>query len=63
METHLAGRLYPGTREDIIFFMDSVGYTHMAGAHSRTNTARSSLGTTDDLFVRKDVTLRGREEL
>ena len=59
----MAGRLYPGTREDIISFMDKAGYNHVAGAHRQTNKVRSSLGTTDDLFVRKDIQLREKDEL
>ena len=63
VETHLAGRLFPGTREDIIEFMDKAGYNHVAGAHRQTNDKRSSLGTTDDLFVKKEIKLRKRDEL
>lgn len=63
VETHLAGRLFPGTRDDIIAFMDEVGYNHVTGAHRQTNDLRSNLGTTDDLFVRKEINLRQKDEL
>ena len=63
VESHLAGRLFPGTREDIIAFMDKVGYNHVVGAHRQTNDLRSKLGTTDDLFVRKEIKLREKDEL
>ena len=63
METHLAGRLFPGTRDDIIAFMDEVGYNHVTGAHRQTSDLRSNLGTTDDLFVKKEIKLRQKDEL
>ena len=53
METHLAGVLYPGTRADIIAYLQSVGYSHL-----ETDSQPSK----DDLFVRKDVWIR-RDEL
>ena len=42
-----------------------VGYQHVSWAHQATNPNREKLGTWDDLFVRKDVTLLrgGKEEL
>ena len=43
--------------------MDKVGYNHVVGAHRQTNDLRSKLGTTDDLFVRKEIKLRERDEL
>ena len=69
VETHLAGRLYPGSRADILQLMAGAGYTHLPAAHRRSNTARDNMGTQDDLFVRNDVTLvdgedtEAREEL
>ena len=57
VETHLAGRLYPGSRADILQLMAGAGYTHLPAAHRRSNTARDNMGTQDDLFVRNDVTL------
>ena len=30
VETHMAGKVFPGTREDIIEFMKSVGYRFVA---------------------------------
>ena len=63
VETHLAGRIFPGSREELIDYLERVGYTHVSWAHRNTNRARQSLGTTDDLFVRKDVPLLNRDEL
>ena len=63
VETHLAGRIFPGSREELINYLEQVGYTHVSWAHRNTNRARQSLGTTDDLFVRKDVPLLNRDEL
>ena len=59
METHLAGLVFPGSREEIIQFMDSVGYILVPWTEEEMHK--------DDLFVRKDIELRGadkkREEL
>ena len=59
VETHLAGLVFPGSREEIIQFMDSVGYTLVPWTEEEMHK--------DDLFVRKDIELRGadkkREEL
>ena len=63
VETHLAGRIFPGSREDLISYLEEVGYTHISWAHRNTNQARDNLGTTDDLFVRNDVPLVRRDEL
>merc|ERR1712130_388901 len=57
VETHLAGRIYPGDRKDLIAYMEKVGYRHIHWAHRTTNPNRSEMGTTDDLFVRNDVPL------
>ena len=70
VETHLAGRIYPGDRKDLIAYMEKVmkkmtmtmimtqvGYRHIHWAHQSTNPNRSEMGTTDDLFVRKDIPL------
>ena len=72
VETHLAGRIYPGDRKDLIAYMEKVmkkmttmtmmmisqvGYRHIHWAHQSTNPNRSEMGTTDDLFVRNDVPL------
>ena len=97
VETHLAGRIYPGDRKNLIAYMEKVtkmillitmttmmtmtmiqmtmmmmmtmtmmtmtmmmsqvGYRHIHWAHQSTNPSRSEMGTTDDLFVRKDVQL------
>ena len=32
VESHLAGRIYSGTREELVDFMDSVGYKHISNA-------------------------------
>ena len=63
VETHLAGRIFPGTRDDLIAYLDQVGFRHLSWAHRNTNQARTNLGTTDDLFVRKDLPLRIKDEL
>ena len=65
VETHLAGRIFPGSREDLISYLEEVGYSHISWAHRVTNQARTNLGTTDDLFVRRDVPLLSlnRDEL
>ena len=59
VETHLAGLVFPGSREEIIEFMDSVGYVLVPWTEEEMHK--------DDLFVRKDIELRGadkkREEL
>ena len=58
VETHLAGVVFPGTRQDIIEYMESVGYRLMEFTTEQTK---------DDLFVRNDVPLLGnplgKEEL
>ena len=55
VESHLLGRMYPGTREDLISFMNSVGYRHIPDAFKQTNPTRDVWGTVDDLFIRKDL--------
>jgi len=57
VETHMIGKLFPGSREELIEYMDEVGYRHIKDAHQGTNDLRKVLGTIDDLFVRKDVPL------
>ena len=71
VETHLAGRIYPGDRKDLIAYMEKViqktirmtiitiqvGYRHIHWAHQSTNDNRKAMGTNDDLFVRNDVPL------
>ena len=65
VETHLAGRIFPGDRNELISFMEDVGYIHVKEAHQKTNEGRTNMGTTDDLFVRKDIStqVRKKEEL
>ena len=63
VETHLAGRLFQGSRKELISFMEEVGYQHISWAHKATNNARASLGTTDDMFVKQGIEVRRREEL
>ena len=41
----------------ITMTMIQVGYRHIHWAHQSTNAIRKEYGTTDDLFVRKDVPL------
>ena len=55
VESHLLGRMYPGTREELIIFMNSVGYEHIKDAFTESNATRDKWGTTDDLFIRKDL--------
>ena len=62
VETHMAGKVFPGTRDDIIEFMKSVGY-RLLDWNEKGNKQ-------DDLFVREDVglsdqnqTVRERSEL
>ena len=50
VETHLAGVVFPGTRQDIIDYMESVGYRLVEYTNQPTK---------DDLFVRNDVPLLG----
>ena len=54
--------MFPGTRDELIVFMESVGYTHIKDAHQQTNDDRAYLGTTDDLFVKNEM-LNIKEEL
>jgi len=63
VETHLVGRVFPGTRQDVVKFMASVGYQHVNWAHRGTNQARDTLGTRDDMFVKKGINIRRKEEL
>ena len=63
VETHLAGRLFPGDRQELIEYMKSVGYQHITWGHTGTNEARSTLGTKDDMFVKNGVPVRPRDEL
>ena len=54
VETHLAGKVFPGTRDDIIEYMDSVGYELLdlgIGEEVRTK---------DDVFVKKGVEMLGK---
>ena len=59
VETHLAGLVFPGSRDEIIEFMASAGYSLVPWTEEEMHK--------DDLFVRKDIELRGaaveREEL
>ena len=61
VETHLCGRLFPGTREELIAYMDSVGYNYIAWGHTGLKESRVLMGTKDDLFVRKDIQLKMKE--
>ena len=55
VETDLTGMVMEGSREEIIDFMESVGYTHRKHSNSW-----SSINNTpkDDMFVRNDVARR-----
>ena len=54
VETHLAGEVFPGSRDDIMEYMDSVGY-------NIDNTWNNGDFTKDDLFIRKDIPLISRD--
>ena len=56
VETHLAGEVFPGSRDDIIDFMESVGYIV-------ETTWNNGDFTKDDLFIRKDIQLISRDSL
>ncbi len=51
VETDLAGKVMEGSREDIINFMEGVGYKHLE--HSQWNLKTNKIK--DDLFVRRDL--------
>ena len=53
VETHLAGVVMEGSREDIIDFMKKQGYRHRQHT-SGTNFAHY-ISFKDDLFIREDV--------
>jgi hypothetical protein len=70
IETHFAGKMFPGSREDILDYMASVGYKHFPTGHANNNWVRYWMDGEDmtfrivnDLFVREDipVTLEVRE--
>ena len=54
VETHLAGEVFPGSRDDIIDYMESVGY-HLE------NTWNDGQFAKDDLFIRKDIQLLSKK--
>ena len=54
VETHLAGQVFPGKRQDIIEFMDSVGYWLL-------EIGRREEGK-DDVFVKRGMELLGEME-
>ena len=51
VETHLAGLVFPGSREEIIEYMASVGYILVPWTEEEMHK--------DNLFVRKDIEFRG----
>jgi hypothetical protein len=70
IETHFAGKMFPGSREDILDYMASVGYKHFPKGHANKNWVRywtdgedMTFRIVNDLFVREDihVTLEVRE--
>ena len=63
VETHLLGRIFPGDRQELIGFLDSVGYRHITWGHRGTNRVREALGTIDDLFVKKGIHVKSNDEL
>ncbi|XP_023342585.1 uncharacterized protein LOC111712248 [Eurytemora carolleeae] len=58
IETHMGGIVFPGSRLDIIRYMESVGYRHIENGHVGTNENRERIGTIDDLFVRKNIPVK-----
>jgi len=58
VESHMLNDMFPGTREDMIEYMQSVGYRHIPGAHAGTNDIRQELGTIDEMFVKNGVTMQ-----
>ena len=55
VETDLAGMVLDGSREEIIEFMKSVGYTHREHSNSWSHVNNMPK---DDMFVRNDVAAR-----
>jgi len=65
IESHLLGIVFPGVREEMIEYLDSVGYRHIPWGHTATNDYRGkwenneeNSSSHDDLFVRKDIPLK-----
>ena len=54
VETDLAGMVMDGTRQDIIDYMKSVGYTHKKHTNSWSTFAEEEVPK-DDMFIRNDV--------
>ena len=52
VETHLAGQVTEGTREEIISFMETRGYHHR---RHLTGLGYRNIGVKDDLFIRQDI--------
>ena len=52
VETHLAGQVTEGTREEIIEFMEAQGYHHR---RHLTGLGYRNIGVKDDLFIRQDI--------
>jgi hypothetical protein len=62
IETHFAGKIFPGSREDILDYMASVGYKHFPTGHANNEWVRYTEEWEDvhfrivnDLFVREDI--------
>jgi len=62
IESHLLNRIFPGTREELIKFLDEAGYNFIPWGHTASNENRMVWSTTDDLFVRKDIPLKMTKE-
>ena len=50
VETHLSGKVFPGSREDIIEYMDSVGYWRLDLPQREDKRM-----VKDDIFVKKNI--------
>jgi len=62
IESHLLNRIFPGTREEMISFLDEAGYNYIPWGHTSSNPGRLRINTNDDLFVRKDIPLKLTKE-
>ena len=55
VETDLAGKVLEGSRQEIIEFMESMGYTHR---QHRVSWSSVNDVPKDDMFIRNDVARR-----
>ena len=55
VETHLAGLVFPGSRQDIIDYMDTAGYIMVSWSDNDLEK--------DDLFVRSDIMKKAEKSI